>query len=344
MPVVRTLDEVVAVLRSPYALEALAGDDAPILFVRGRSAAVGADTHAALSALPLVTVLLQPDHSLRDETLAAFDVVLEVDSEDHVDDVAGRVEAKVARNPMASVALVQLLRTSENLSIVQGLWAESTTYSMLQAGPEFRAWLRTRGRHRKRSAPASDTPPLGVDRDGAELVLTFCRPEVHNAFGFEVRDALVEALQLATADESIESVVLRGEGPSFCSGGDLREFGTTPDPATAHVVRSLRSAAFWLAANRRRLRAEIHGACVGSGIELAAYASHVTAAEGTTIKLPEISMGLVPGAGGTVSLPRRIGRHKSAYLALAGVGIDAATALEWGLVDEISRPARAGRG
>lgn len=336
MPVVRTLDEVVAVLRSPYALEALAGDDAPILFVRGRSAAVGADTHAALSALPLVTVLLQPDHSLRDETLAAFDVVLEVDSEDHVDDVAGRVEAKVARNPMASVALVQLLRTSENLSIVQGLWAESTTYSMLQAGPEFRTWLRTRSRHRKRPAPASDTPPLGVDRDGAELVLTFCRPEVHNAFGFEVRDALVEALQLATADESIESVVLRGEGPSFCSGGDLREFGTFPDPVAAHVIRSTRLPARAVLDVRRKLTVHTHGACVGAGVELAAFAATVVAEPSSTFRLPEVGMGLVPGSGGTWSVTRRIGSQRTAWLALTGAEIDAVTARAWGLVDRLS--------
>ena len=61
-----------------------------------------------------------------------------------------------------------------------------------------------------------------------------------------------------------------------------------------------------------------------------------SAAPGTVIALPEVSLGLVPGAGGTVSIPRRIGRHRTAALALSGATIDAATALAWGLVDEIA--------
>ena len=66
-----------------------------------------------------------------------------------------------------------------------------------------------------------------------------------------------------------------------------------------------------------------------------AFARHVTAAPDTRIALPEVALGLVPGAGGTVSIPRRIGRHRTAALALSGSVIDAATALEWGLIDEV---------
>jgi enoyl-CoA hydratase/carnithine racemase len=83
----------------------------------------------------------------------------------------------------------------------------------------------------------------------------------------------------------------------------------------------------------------LHGACVGSGIELPAFAATVLAEPSTVVSLPEVSLGLIPGAGGTVSLPRRIGRHRTARLALTGDRIDAATALEWGLVDAIEDPA-----
>jgi enoyl-CoA hydratase/carnithine racemase len=74
---------------------------------------------------------------------------------------------------------------------------------------------------------------------------------------------------------------------------------------------------------------------VGAGIELAAFAGKLTAREDAFFQLPEVAMGLVPGAGGTVSIPRRIGRQRTAYLALSGLPVDAITARQWGLIDEI---------
>ena len=150
-----------------------------------------------------------------------------------------------------------------------------------------------------------------------------------------MRDGLVEGLRAIVCDPSITEVVLRGAGPAFCSGGDLDEFGTLPDPATAHGIRSTRNPGSLLAHCADRVRAELHGACVGAGIELPAFARHVVAAEDAFFQLPEVAMGLVPGAGGTVSIPRRIGRQRTAYLALSGLRLDAATAHRWGLVDEI---------
>ena len=79
----------------------------------------------------------------------------------------------------------------------------------------------------------------------------------------------------------------------------------------------------------------VHGACVGAGIELPAFAGRVVASRDAWFALPEVAMGLVPGAGGTVSLPRRIGAQRTAWLALTGRRIDAETALAWGLVDEL---------
>jgi enoyl-CoA hydratase/carnithine racemase len=84
-----------------------------------------------------------------------------------------------------------------------------------------------------------------------------------------------------------------------------------------------------------RVTVELHGACVGAGIEIPALAGRIIAKPDTRIRLPEVSMGLIPGAGGTASLPRRIGRHRTAWLALGGAWLDATTALGWGLVDEV---------
>jgi enoyl-CoA hydratase/carnithine racemase len=78
---------------------------------------------------------------------------------------------------------------------------------------------------------------------------------------------------------------------------------------------------------------ELHGACIGAGIELPAFAGEVKAHGGTWFQLPELAMGLIPGAGGTVSLPRRIGRWRTAWMALSGSRLELDTALEWGLVD-----------
>lgn len=276
--------------------------------------------------------------------LEAFDVLLAAEGDRSgagatVDAALDSVAAGVAANPTAAVAAVQLLRMSAALDVVDGLVAESFTYSTLQAGPELGAWL-TGAAGGPVRPPATGLPgagggPLLVERAGDELRITFDRPEVHNAFGFETRDALVEALQLAVNDTSIRSVVLAGNGPSFCSGGDLREFGTLADPASAHLVRTTRSAGYWLHRVADRLSVRVHGHCVGSGIELAAFGAHVAAAPDLAVALPEVGMGLVPGAGGTVSIPRRIGRHRTAYLCLTGERIGAATARAWGLVDEI---------
>ncbi len=130
--------------------------------------------------------------------------------------------------------------------------------------------------------------------------------------------------------------MLRGEGPSFCSGGDLDEFGTFSDPAAAHVVRLATSIGRSIAALGPRLVVRVHGPCAGSGVELPAFADRVSARADFTAALPEIGLGLIPGAGGTASITRRVGRHRMALLALGGRAIDAATALRWGLVDEVT--------
>jgi hypothetical protein len=285
---------------------------------------------AGLAFLPCPTVALTSG-TLEEPVLALldrFDVVLS--SEEDLEQIV----AATRRTPMAAMALVQLLRHGVGLDAHQGLVAESLVYSTLQGGPEFRDWLAQRPAAR---APRSNPEPaVLLERCDGRLELSLNRPETRNAICVEVRDALVEGLRMVIDDRSIDEIVLRGVGPSFCAGGDLDEFGTLPDPATAHAVRSVRSPARLLADCGDRVRAELHGACVGAGIELPAFARRVVASEDAFFQLPEVAMGLVPGAGGTVSVTRRIGRQRTAYLALSGARIDARTALRWGLVDEIA--------
>jgi enoyl-CoA hydratase/carnithine racemase len=282
----------------------------------------------SLVALPLVVVGVGADDAAGAELA---DVV--------VPDVATAREvlAGVAHAPRAAVALALLLRGAEGRSVPAGLVAESATYSALQAGPEHHAWLADRSSRRGR-APA--TSPVGVERHGAVLRITLDRPHVRNALDAAMRDALLDALAVAEAEPTL-AVELTGAGDGFCSGGDLDEFGTLADPASAHRLRLDRSVGLVLAGLADRTTALVHGASAGSGVELAAFAGRVVAAPDATFELPELSMGLVPGAGGTVSVTARIGRHRCAWLALTGERIDAPTALAWGLVDEVDhdRPA-----
>jgi enoyl-CoA hydratase/carnithine racemase len=235
-------------------------------------------------------------------------------------------------SPTSTQVLDRLLRLTANASVQDGLVAESLAYSMLMAGPEHQRWLST---HTRRPIPEPVEPPVLLEREDEVLRVVINRPERHNAFGRLVRDGLVEAFELVAADPTIERVEFDGMGRSFCSGGDLDEFGLSEDVTLAHLIRVDRSVAARLAAVADRVEVFLHGACIGAGIELGSYGACVRATTDTVIKLPEIAMGLVPGAGGTVGITRRIGRWRTAYLAVSGEALPLATALRWGLIDEI---------
>jgi enoyl-CoA hydratase/carnithine racemase len=257
-------------------------------------------------------------------TVASIDSALE--------DLATRVD----RWPIAAATCDDVLRSVDPTGpALPGVITESLAYSTLQAGPEFARWLAERG-------PATMphiADPVRAHRDGDTLRIAFNRPQRHNAFSTDARAALLEALTVAQLDPSVDQVVLTGNGPSFCSGGDLAEFGTFSDPASAHLARTRYSPALMLDALATRLgqacRAEVHGRVLGSGLEMAAFCGRVAAAPDSVFGLPELSLGLIPGAGGTVSVTRRIGRWRTAYLVLSGRTVDTDTALAWGLADGI---------
>lgn len=284
-----------------------------------------------LAQLPAPTVLTGPV-TLPTELVAAVDMCLTSVPDPPRPWVHGRVdevEEMVGRQALAALSLVVLLRTARSMSTWEAAAAESATYAMLLGSAPFHDWLDRRGPghlkpHRR--------PPVAQDRAGNTLRLRFDRPEARNAIDSATRDALVEALQVAAWDPAL-LIELRGNGPCFSAGGDTEEFGTVRDPATAHAVRLTRHPGLALDAVASRVTCYLHGTCVGSGIEIPAFAASVIADPATTFRLPEIAMGLIPGAGGTVSITRRIGRHRAAWLAVTGATIDASMARLWGLVD-----------
>jgi enoyl-CoA hydratase/carnithine racemase len=233
--------------------------------------------------------------------------------------------------PVARNVLLDVLRVTALLEVPDALIVESLAYSTLQAGPDHRAWLASRPGREHLAADA----PVEVSRQGDTLEVRLNRPARRNAIDAATRDALLDAFAVAEADPAVQ-VEWTGAGPSFCSGGDLDEFGTLDDPASAHLIRTTRSVAATVHRLRERMTVRVHGHCAGAGVELAAFAGRVVADPGSTFRLPELAMGLIPGAGGTVSLPRRIGSQRTAELALSGEAIDAETALDWGLVDELA--------
>jgi enoyl-CoA hydratase/carnithine racemase len=167
---------------------------------------------------------------------------------------------------------------------------------------------------------------------------------MRNALDVTMRDRLVELFTLVTDDPSITTVELAGAGRSFSVGGDLSEFGTMGDPVTGHRIRLARSVPAALARCAPRVTARVHGLVIGSGLELAALCGRVVATPTARFGLPEVAMGLIPGSGGTLSIPARIGRERTAYLALSNRRLDATTALDWGLIDVITAAPTGGAG
>jgi enoyl-CoA hydratase/carnithine racemase len=295
-----------------------------------------------LASAPVILVGVAEEPVRESEAVLELDLLLcgNPDAERPWVSCAEGVEARlallcrsIADSAAAATALAQLLRIGENTGADDAVIAESLVYSLLQGNEDHRRWLAGRVERVRRSRPTE--PVVRIERRSDTLVVTLDRPEVRNAYGSRMRDELTEALRLADIDPTIATVVLRGEGPAFCSGGDLDEFGTAPDSLTAHMIRTTRSAAIVMTRVAPRVTALVHGTCVGAGIELPAFAADVVAHPDATFLLPEISMGLIPGAGGTSSIPRRIGRHRALLFALEGNPIDARTALGWGLVDRI---------
>jgi hypothetical protein len=299
-------------IRSPFVDDEITGDDGVRLIVIDGAA----DELPHPGSLPFVVASWSP--------LDVADVIVDDDSID-------TLLAAAARSPLAATSLAVLLRGIEHVDVETALSMESAVYSTLQAGPEFAAW--------RAAAPHQShhdvEPTVSIERNGDCLALALNRPTRHNAINAQLRDELCAALAIAIADDTITSIELRGNGSSFCSGGDLGEFGARSDPATAHTIRLARSPARLIHRLNDRITAYIHGSTLGGGIEMAAFAGHVVAHPDTVIALPEVSLGLIPGAGGTVSLTRRIGRQRMAYLALTGQSISATTALEWRLIDAI---------
>lgn len=170
-------------------------------------------------------------------------------------------------------------------------------------------------------------PPL------ARVILN--RPGVINAINIEIRDALFDLMPALALDPEVEAVVFAGQGRAFSSGADVREFGTAPSVVLAKQVRWLRDIWGLLIDFPKLTVAAIHGFAIGAGVELALCLDLRVASVETVFAVPETAFAMIPGAGGSQTLPRAVGVGRTLDLILTGRRINAEQALAWGLVDRV---------
>ncbi|MFJ1301551.1 3-hydroxyacyl-CoA dehydrogenase NAD-binding domain-containing protein [Pseudomonadota bacterium AL_CKDN230030165-1A_HGKHYDSX7] len=165
-------------------------------------------------------------------------------------------------------------------------------------------------------------------RQDTLLVLTLDHPPV-NALSAPVRRALYDAITAAQSDDVVRAILLKGSGRQFSAGADIREFGKPPQsPSLPEVCNHIE-------ASGKPVIAALHGHALGGGLELALAAHYRVAHPGTRLGLPEVTLGLLPGAGGTQRAPRLMGAAAALDLMLSGRPIDATQAVQTGLLDAV---------
>ena len=173
-------------------------------------------------------------------------------------------------------------------------------------------------------------------KSGATATVTLDRPQVVNAYNLAMRDELFQVLEAVRDDPDVRGVILNGAGPKgFCAGADLTEFGTAPSQAVARWTRWERDVWGMMENMPKPMVAAIHGYCLGSGLEMACLCDFRVASESAVFGLPEVQLGMVPGAGGTQTLSRVVGPGRALELLLTGRRLNAQEALDMGLVSQV---------
>jgi 3-hydroxyacyl-CoA dehydrogenase len=169
---------------------------------------------------------------------------------------------------------------------------------------------------------------VSMRTDGDVAVITIDNPPV-NAAKYEVRVGLLDLVSRASRDPAVAAIVITCAGRTFVAGADITEFGKPPrQPSSIAVIEAME-------ASPKPVIAAVHGTPLGGGLELALGCHFRVAAPGTRLGLPEIKLGIIPGAGGTQRLPRLVGMDKAMAMILSGEPIPVTEALATGLVDEI---------
>lgn len=174
------------------------------------------------------------------------------------------------------------------------------------------------------------------EKEDGIAYITLNRPEVLNRYNVQMRDELYQVLTAIRDDADVMVAIFKGAGErAFCVGADLTEFGTAPSPTIARQVRWERDVWGLFSRIKQPLIAAVHGYVFGSGVEIALFCDIRIASDDAIFSLPEVSLGMIPAAGGTQTLPRLIGKGKALQLLLTGDRIDAQDAYRIGLVNMV---------
>jgi len=189
---------------------------------------------------------------------------------------------------------------------------------------------------------SSSDPVLLFDKNGDGVArLTLNRPRVLNAMNMAMRDELWSAMLAVRDDPEIRVAVFRGAGKrAFSAGADIGEFGTAPSYVDARRARHERDLWGMMLSITKPLVAAIHGYAFGAGCELSLLCDIRVAADDALFSLPEVTLGYIPSAGGTQTLPRAIAPGVAREMVLTGEPIDATRALAVGLVNHVVPPAQ----
>jgi enoyl-CoA hydratase/carnithine racemase len=170
-------------------------------------------------------------------------------------------------------------------------------------------------------------------------ILTFNKPEVHNAFDDDDQQEMLEAFRWAQQSEDFKVVLLRGEGRSFCSGRDARKMGERqPGISHYHFMKEVTKNIRTLLDLGKPLVAAVKGATIGGGAEMALVADFRLSSTDLKFSLPEVKYGLAVDQGGSELAASLIGPARTKYLLMTGDMINAQTAYDWGLVDFLLSP------
>ena len=181
----------------------------------------------------------------------------------------------------------------------------------------------------------SDPILFAIDPRGVATI-TLNRRERLNAINLEMRDLLWTYLAACRDTPDVRVIVFRGEGAAFSAGADIAEFGTAPSVLSARRARHERDLWDALIGHRCATVALLHGYCFGAGLELPLCCDLRIAAPGATFALPEVTLGYIPSAGGTQTLPRTVPPGVASQMILSGEPLGTEAALRWGLIDEVA--------
>ncbi|MGQ4435871.1 MULTISPECIES: enoyl-CoA hydratase/isomerase family protein [unclassified Streptomyces] len=184
--------------------------------------------------------------------------------------------------------------------------------------------------------PVAGELPVLSERHGRTLVIRLNRPRKYNAFNSEMIQRVTSSLLDVDADPAVRAVIITGAGPAFAAGADISEYASAGSEEFRAFTTRANTMCDTIAGLRLPVIAAVHGLALGGGFEVVLSCDLVVADSGASFGLPEVSLGLMPGWGGTQRLTRHVGINRAKEMIMMGARISAERAHELGIVTHVS--------